>query len=390
MIANMMAPYWNYIIGFAAGLFVATVVVLIVTIKRRGRPSKNAEALRLNLLRGAYRILEEDWSAAIEEFRSVVRDDPEKIDTYFVLGRLFRKTGQHQRAILVHQNLIIQNDLDDDNLKHRAQFELAEDYVAANLPRRGLAVFLELVEQAPRWVEPWERLLELAMPLNDWAAAARAVRRLEKLTGEDRSDLLAHVLAELALHDIETKEPDAARAYLKDALQRAPRSAHVAQAFARYHNHKGKPKPAIKALKEALASEPAAAAILLDEFRRIAVAAEHPEWIDTFLQEQLDGECAFRLSTRVQQAIRLREQGEESKAREAIRALLVDGATTPAILAEVKRLQLTLPDSSVHQEKWTCSNCGETRIRLGWFCPKCQAWATYFPDESLSSVESKS
>jgi lipopolysaccharide assembly protein B len=56
-------------------------------------------------------LLNEQPDKAIDAFIEIVRLDPETIDLHFALGNLFRRRGEIERAIRVHQNLLVRPDL---------------------------------------------------------------------------------------------------------------------------------------------------------------------------------------------------------------------------------------------------------------------------------------
>src|SRR5947207_4783305 len=91
---------------------------------------RESHALALSYFRGLNFLLNEQPDKAIEAFIEVVKVDPETIDLHFALGSLFRRRGEHDRAIRMHQNLIERADLGAEQ-RMDALAELGHDYPKA-------------------------------------------------------------------------------------------------------------------------------------------------------------------------------------------------------------------------------------------------------------------
>ena len=89
-------------------------------------------------------LLNEQPDKAIDAFIEIVRMDPETADMHFALGNLFRRRGETERAIRVHQNLLSRPDLPQEQKEH-AQYELGMDYLKAGLLDRAEETFNAMV-----------------------------------------------------------------------------------------------------------------------------------------------------------------------------------------------------------------------------------------------------
>jgi len=73
--------------------------------KREQRESPKAYFKGLNLL------LNEQQDKAIDAFIEAVQHDPDTSDLHFALGNLFRRRGEFERAVRVHEHLLNRADL---------------------------------------------------------------------------------------------------------------------------------------------------------------------------------------------------------------------------------------------------------------------------------------
>src|SRR5579862_6519867 len=104
---------------------------------------RESRALPLSYFRGLNFLLNEQPDKAIESFIEVVKVDPQTIDLHFALGSLFRRQGEIDRAIRMHQNLLDRPDLAADK-RQAVIYELAQDFHRAGLLDRAENLFRKL------------------------------------------------------------------------------------------------------------------------------------------------------------------------------------------------------------------------------------------------------
>jgi lipopolysaccharide biosynthesis regulator YciM len=126
-------------------------------------------------------LLNDQQDQAIESFSEVVRVSPETADLHFALGHLYRKRGEVERAIRLHEDLVRRPDVPDD-LRVNARYELALDFLKAGFLDRAETHFLEL-EGTPYEQRALKFLLEIATgprrsrPRARWTASPGAPAR---------------------------------------------------------------------------------------------------------------------------------------------------------------------------------------------------------------------
>src|SRR3954462_14901501 len=106
-----------------------------------------SRALPKSYFKGLNFLLNEQPDKAIEAFIEVVKVDPETVELHFALGSLFRRRGEYDRAIRMHQNLLERADLPEDQ-KVSALTELGQDYLKAGILDRAEEVFKQLEKTA--------------------------------------------------------------------------------------------------------------------------------------------------------------------------------------------------------------------------------------------------
>ena len=181
-----------------------------VDIKQVVRESRSLPA---SYFKGLNFLLNEEPDKAIDAFNEVVRVAPETIELHFALGSLFRRRGELERAIRLHQALTDREDL-PDQVKLQALSELGQDYLKAGLLDRAEEVFARL-RGTERDEEARRALLEIFQMEKDWE---RAIQISAEMTGVVSQKEVAHYHCELAERDLANSRWDAARAHLATAL----------------------------------------------------------------------------------------------------------------------------------------------------------------------------
>ena len=181
-----------------------------------------SSALPRSYFQGLNFLLNEQQDKAIEAFIEVVKVDPQTIELHFALGSLFRRRGEVDRAIRMHQHLVERADLDQDK-KQQAIFELAQDYLKAGILDRAESLFMEL-QKSPYAKDALNFLLELYQKEKDWLKAIDVTQRLSAVSGQTHGKEAGFFYCELAAQEIARQQMDVARVYLEQALQMDPQA----------------------------------------------------------------------------------------------------------------------------------------------------------------------
>ncbi|MEE9322058.1 MAG: lipopolysaccharide assembly protein LapB [Granulosicoccus sp.] len=170
-----------------------------------------------NFHQGLSELLNERQDKPVELFENLSDTDRDTADTHLALGNLFRRRGDVERAILLHESLLEKTGLSAE-VHAAARYELARDYDSAGLLDRSEKVFLELIEQGQRVDDTYESLLQLHERERDWAKAIRVAEEHERRIGKGIPSRVAHYYCELATKAIESGYLEEARSLLGQAL----------------------------------------------------------------------------------------------------------------------------------------------------------------------------
>ncbi len=372
------------VVGVAALLLVVGTLLGRFYIPDR-RPLQRAAEEGRAYVRGLALHLEGDDERAIGELAEALRHNTRTPEAYFALGTLFRNRGEHERAVRVHQALLMRRDL-DRKTRLRVHHQLALDFQAAGFPRRAAKALEWVVTQDRKQVEPLEELARLYEETAEWDRAALAQRRIGKLTGRDTAPRQAHLLAELASASLESGELEPARKALKRAIGACPRSVHALHVLALYQRRRGNLSAAAAAWEAALREAPDLAGFFVPSLQAALVEIHKEERLDRTLEELL-AQHAGNVHLRLERARRTALHTPE-RALTELGVLLEEAPTLIPAWREKARLVLQGGDPdrlrrtfeeltallAGADRAYRCSSCGRTAVELFWRCPACGAW----------------
>lgn len=354
--------------------------------KREQRESPKAYYQGLNLL------LNEQHDKAIDAFIEAVQHDPDTSDLHFALGNLFRRRGEYERAVRVHEHLLRRADLPAAE-RDRAQHALAEDFMTAGLFDRAEQAYQALDGTAYE-TEARLALLTLHERARDWRAAAEVAGRLERSGAGSFASRIAHHWCELALEADarhQTADADAALAKAREVAPQAPRPLALAGERARA---RGEHAQALQLWGTLLAAHPVAFNLVACDYARSAIACgEQTGALErlrslyqrspgTDLLEAIGLIDADPSHTRARLLAHLKQQPTLSTAQ----ALLAQAAGSSLSDAESTALRDTVGRAARPMQRYRCAACAFEAQHYFWQCPGCLGWDTYPPQrlEDLS------
>lgn len=343
-------------------------------LRQQNRDAPKAYFKGLNFL------LNEQQDKAIDAFIEAVQNDPDTSELHFALGNLFRRRGEYDRAVRVHEHLLSRGDLSGAD-RDRAQHALALDYLKAGLLDRAEDALARLEGTA---FESEARLARLAIfeRSRDWPQAADVARRMHSAGQGDFSARQAHYLCEQALHEHAAGNTAGATALLQQALAAAPQAARARIELARMAQQAGDSAQALATLKALRAEAPGAlplAATLLTEIARASGR-------ESEVLELLTGYYGEAPSLDVLDAIVALSGTGESRMW-YLRHL----EREPSLVAAAKwlagecleheqfhpQIQAALDAAARPLTRYRCAACGFEARQHFWHCPGCQAWDSY-------------
>jgi lipopolysaccharide biosynthesis regulator YciM len=345
-----------------------------------------SRALPRSYFKGLNFLLNEQPDKAIEAFIEVVKVDPETIELHFALGSLFRRRGEYDRAIRMHQNLLERPGLPAEQ-KLIALAELGQDYLKAGILDRAEEVFKKL-EGSPQAAAARRHLLEIYEQEKDWARAIEMTRQIDTDPRE-----LAQYYCELAASESSQSRPDAARRHLETALDANRKCVRASLLLGDIERSRNNLDRAIEHWNRIESQNPSYLALvaqrLLEAYREAGRAEEgltlltgylerYPslDLLDTVFQQTLEVKGPEQAYTLVRDELR---RNPTLLGLDRLLEAQIIAAGSPD-----KRRDLELVRNLVHSHtrrlaRYRCETCGFKARQFHWRCPACGGWETYPP-----------
>ncbi len=327
-------------------------------------------------------LLNEQQDQAIDSFIEAVQQDPDTSELHFALGNLFRRRGEFERAVRVHQHLLARADLSAKD-RHRAKFALAQDYLRAGIIDRAEDALKDL-EGTALEAQAMIALLNLYERSRDWERAAQIAKRLEVLGEGDFSARLAHYWCEQAQ---QTKSPESAKLLIDKALLCAPKNARANLALAQVLHTLGQAEASYKTLKMLITETPQFAGLGAELLAKLAIELHKKDEAQQLLSHSYNGkprldvlEAMVLLNTttaHTDQSLYAQHLERTPSLIAATQWLRGEELSDPNTQT---RILQTLDKSSIPLKRYRCAACGFEALTHFWQCPGCQAWDSYPPE----------
>jgi len=360
---------------------------------RRGgqRHSENqVSRLSSTYFRGLNYLLNEQPDKAIELFLHIAELDKETFETQLALGHLFRRRGEVDRAIRLHQGLANRHDLSDGQ-RVQALLALGEDYMKSGLLDRAETVFTDLARIDQRAPQALKHLIGIYQAERDWEKAIENATRYEQVTDEPMGKLIGQFECELAERHRAAGRLDEARAAIERANAADAMSVRAGIIEGRLESDFGNDEGAVRAFERAARNDPdylpEILPQLLKNYRNVgdlagaraflAEMAEHYRGIAPVLalarlMEEQEGVGPARAYLGRQLKDRPSVRGESA----LIDLTLAEGADPVATLQDLKHITDQL---LVRNPAYRCTRCGFGARTHHWQCPSCKEWGTVKP-----------
>src|SRR5271155_1409862 len=329
-------------------------------------------------LTGLDYLVTEQPDRALDMFLKLMDTNADTIETHFALGALYRRRGEVERAIRIHQNLLAREELASEH-REQALLALAQDYLRAGVLDRAEVLFQQVSEVPRLRASALDALRGVYERQHDWQQALGAYRQLARIKAAPARTVAAHYLCELAALAIERADMEAARAHLSDARAEAqlfPRGELLAAQIA---EREGQPELAAKLLKKALAESPT---LLQDELPHLLELAG-PGERDAILSELVaqTEPRDFDELKRLGFAAIAANLGSAAPLRASIEKVFSQDATLQAVWREgpiqSERIAQEIGALLAQAEKYRCNECGFSGRNFYWHCPACHSWDSF-------------
>lgn len=359
-------------------------------------PQKHAKAFNPEYFKGLNYLLNEQPDKAIDVFIGLLEVNSETVETHLALANLFRRRGETERAIRIHQNLIARPSLHGEQ-RLQAMVELGLDYMHAGVLDRAEHLFLELLNHPHPHPEAAKQLMRIYQQEKKWPQAIEMGKQIDVSKTAQVKPLIAQFYCELA-EQYASQDRHEAFTMLKQALLHDANCVRASLLEARLYLAIKQPRKALEALQNIEQQNPK----FLSEALPYWYEAYHQSGELPVLRERLT-QLISRHPNLTSARIMLARLVAELESTEAAQQLLyeqlhhhpsVEGLYTLikfgennqiALIPLIERITKTMVEKG---DRYTCKNCGFSGKTMHWLCPGCASWGTVRPTEiHLTALE---
>ncbi len=372
--------------GLALWLFLPVCIALGWALGRNPRSALNDSEMLAGLT-----LAQDNPDRAIAALTKAIERDPAAVELNLTLGALFRKRGEIDRALRLHEGVLAQPELKPDT-RALALYELGQDCVKAGLLDRAEQALKKAAQHPAFDALAYEQLLPIHEQVGDWKEATETAERLESLKGQSYATVRAHYALELA--ERAQKEGDTASA-IKLARKALAIDAACVRAnlfLGQLHAAAGQWPEALTAFAKVPMQDVRFLSEVLPAVEALCAASGQADGLNTFL-DSLDVSNDLDPSVWLARARLIENDNEkavfiaEKLARKPswlglIYFLGLPAAQEAGVLSgPVKSFRDALQSLTAKRPRYRCEHCGFTPSLLFWRCPSCKQWGDVVPVE---------
>lgn len=358
----------------------------------RQEQRREQEEFSKKYVAGINLLLSEQSDKAIDMFVDMLDVDSETIETHWTLGNLFRRRGEIERAIRIHQNLISRPSLTEFQ-RHQAMLELGKDYLAAGLYDRAEKMLTELSVHKDYREESEVLLLQIYEATNEWDKAIRIALKTRRYDSSI-SNNIAHYYCELA--SVQDDLESTLKFYEK-ALKHDKNSVRARLALGHWWLGQKQYQRALDFLLPIVNHAPDYTSEVLPLIERAYEGLKDRDGLMACLHDiVLSNPCA---SAVIMLATHVAEANDSTDAEQFILAALrrnptmkgfhklielhVENAAPGRERASLELLRGIVAEQLKIRTKYHCTHCGFSAQTLYWHCPSCKSWGSMKPTQGL-------
>lgn len=355
--------------------------------RRRGKKTRRQLRFSSDYFQGLNYLLNDEQDKAIEIFLRLVENDWQTIDTHLTLGSIFRRKGEIDKAIKLHQSLLARPSLPSE-YKVRVLLELGRDYQLAGWLDRAESLFNDVLKDEDFTEEALRHLMDIYQQEQEWESAITIAKRYQRAAKNSLKPVIAQFYCELSDKQFARGDLKEAEALAVQGLSMDEDCVRASIILGKLAIQRGRYKKAIRFFKQI-------------EFQNI-----------DYLPLVISGliEC-YRNQSNLRALITYLRVLDEKYDNVSLTPVIVDlisevygkdSATEylsqrmkirPSLDGVQKMLEINLTDTETQdgyikevvdqlmldQSGYQCSHCGYSAKTLYWLCPSCHAWSGMKP-----------
>ena len=377
-----ISPQWTIyllpVLGFILGIYLA---------RRRFKKQKKQLRFSNDYFQGLNYLLNDEQDKALDIFIKLVETDWETIDTSLALGAIFRRNGEIDKAIKLHQNLLARPSLPAE-YKATVLLALAKDYLQAGWLDRAESLFKDVVENDEFTSEAQKCLMSIYEQEQEWENAINIARRFQARGGNKISATTAHYYCELSMQVLKQGDLKEAEVLATQALNTDKDCVRASMLLADIAINRGRYQKAIRFLRQVEIQNIQLFPLVVDKlvlsYRNTSNLNKALSYLRSLDQKYQEVSLVPVITTLTNEIF-----GEEDALQYLSESVLrKPSLNTLSTLLHLQNIESDQIDNLVpsvvdaiksKQNDYQCERCGYSANTHVWLCPSCHGWSSMIP-----------
>ena len=384
-----LAQYWPWL------FLLLPVAYLFGWLKGRGHHNSSyqdpSQTLSSDYFKGLNYLLSDQQDRALPVFLQLVQVDNDTIETHLAIATIYRRRGDYDKAIEIHQNLIAKPSL-SAKYRSKALLELGRDYLTAGLFDRAEGLFDDVIKNGFYDQEAYEFKLTIYQQEKDWLEAVNVAKTLIHNGDSSITGLISLFYCELSEQSFLKGNIKQAEQYIKDALAYDSDCIRALICRARYAVSLKKYKEAIKVIKQIQQIDsdyfPAVLSECVTSYRELGKVKDLTDYLRYVEKQNVNLTMMDTISSLLSE-IKDDEAAQSYLQEQLSLAPNITGLASFAMLMNKKanyscdeyyqEIQKVILKMIPKSDQFQCNKCGYTSGKLNWQCPSCHEWGETKP-----------
>ncbi len=364
------------------------------SIKQKDQTIK--QDLSIKYSTGLNYLLSNQKDKAIDSLLEALKVEDDSVEAHFAMANLFRKRGELDRALKVHEHLVRHGNLPTKD-KQQAVFELGKDFLSAGLYDRAEKMFNKLLRSDDYCLKSLNYLLQIFQSTKDWQQGINHKKLIVKLNDKRLLHTLANFYCEQATSAFEKDKFIDVIELLEQALKLDPNSCRANWLMAKiYENHK-QYELACKCYQDIYQQDQEFFPDVIEQMYQCYLKLDSTDEFFLFIKKVYDETESS--SALISYLTHVENKYGKKKAKEFILSALKRRPTIRGFkhFVKMQKSQTNKLDGNTSldlikkliseylkmKHRYSCRHCGFNSSTHYWSCPSCHEWEQLKPVRGL-------
>jgi len=364
------------------------------SIKQKDQSAK--QDLSIKYSKGLNYLLSNQQDKAIEYLLETLKVENDSVEAHFAMANLFRRRGELDRALKVHEHLVRHASLPTKD-KQNAIFELGKDFLSAGLYDRAEKMFSKLLKSKRFGIKSLSYLLQIYQSTKDWQQGIDLKKIIIKSKDKKLLHILANFYCELAIQAREKDEFILVIELLEQALIYDANSCRANFLMAEIYEDHQQYNEAAQCYKDIYQQDDDFFLDVIDKMEYCYLALNLQDDFFVFIKQVYDKtgstSALIKYITYIEQK-KGKEKAQEYmlmalKKRPTIRGfkhfikMQIDEAGQGKQYESLDMMSKLIAAYLKEKPRYSCRNCGFNTSTHYWSCPSCHDWEQIKPVRGL-------